>query len=513
MIRPARRRQPAAVVATLLTTVLLLAACGAPPKVQTALEDVGKSDGSATAGAPEGYEDYYGQSLEWTECGEGFQCATASAPLSWHDPGEGSIEVALKRIPASGQKIGSLLVNPGGPGGSGVDFVGDPARFGQALRTSFDIVGFDPRGVGQSTPVKCYDDAGKDEFLSTDYPYTPDGLADRQDSVRDWAEACAENTGPLLEHVDTQSAARDMDMLRGALGDDKLNYLGFSYGTQLGATYAGLFPDRAGRLVLDGALDTTLGSDEVALQQAEGFESALRAYVTDCQASSDCPLEGDVTAGLQQIQALVEDAEPNPIPTSSGRVVTKKLAFYGVAVTMYDEASWSFLTQALQEVLWEGTGDDLLYLADVYNDRNDDGTFRSNSEEAFRAINCADSRAEDDMTKMRELAADIQEAAPTLGESFGYSGIECTDWPYPPAKQEFDAAAKGAPPIVVIGTTNDPATPYRWAESLAETLSSGVLVTYEGEGHTAYGRSNNCIGGAVEDYLVEGAVPEDGLTC
>ena len=249
--------------------------------------------------------------------------------------------------------------------------------------------------------MKCYDDAGKDEFLSTDFPYTPAGLADRQDAVRAWGQACAENTGPLLGNVDTQSAARDMDMLRAALGDDKLNYLGFSYGTQLGATYAGLFPDRSGRLVLDGALDTTLASDEVALQQAEGFESALRAYVTDCQASSDCPLTGDVTSGLQQIQAMVEDAEPNPIPTSSGRAVTKKLAFYGVAVTMYDEASWSFLTQALQEVLWEGKGDDLLYLADVYNDRSEDGTFKSNSEEAFRAINCADSRAEEDMGTMR----------------------------------------------------------------------------------------------------------------
>ncbi|WP_369370752.1 alpha/beta hydrolase [Promicromonospora sp. Populi] len=513
MIRPARRRQPAAVVATLLTTVLLLAACGAPPKVQTALEDVGQSDGSATEGAPEGFEDYYGQSLEWTECGEGFQCATASAPLSWHDAGAGSIEIALRRIPATGQQVGSLLVNPGGPGGSGVDFVGDPARFGQALRSSFDIVGFDPRGVGQSTPVTCYDDAGKDEFLSTDYPYTPAGIADREDAVRAWGEACAANTGPLLGNVDTQSAARDMDMLRAALGDDELNYLGYSYGTQLGAVYAGLFPGRSGRLVLDGALDPTLESDEVALQQAEGFESALRAYVTDCQAGADCPLSGDVTTGLQQIQALVEDAEPNPIPTSSGRVVTKKLAFYGVAVTMYDEASWSFLTQALTEVLQEGTGDDLLYLADVYNDRNDDGTFRSNSEEAFRAINCADSRAVEDMATMQELAAEIEAAAPTLGESFGYSGVECTDWPYPPAEQEFDPAAEGAPPIVVIGTTNDPATPYRWAESLAETLSSAVLVTYEGEGHTAYGRSNTCISGAVEAYLVEGTVPEDGLTC
>lgn len=513
MIRPARRRQPAAVVATLLATVLVLAACGAPPKVQTALEDVGKASGSATQGAPKGYEDYYGQSLEWTECGEGFQCATAAAPLSWHDAGSGSIEIALKRIPASGQKTGSLLVNPGGPGGSGVDFVGDPARFGQAVRSSFDIVGFDPRGVGQSTPVTCYDDAGKDEFLTTDYPYTPEGLAQRQQSVRDWGQACADNTGPLLGNVDTQSAARDMDMLRAVLGDDKLNYLGFSYGTQLGATYAGLFPKRSGRLVLDGALDPNLSSDEVALQQAEGFESALRAYVTDCQTSSDCPLTGDVTNGLKQIQSIVEDAEPNPIPTSSGRSVTKKLAFYGVAVTMYDEASWSFLTQALQEVLWEGTGDDLLYLADVYNDRAEDGTFKSNSEEAFRAINCADSRAEEDMDKMRQLAGQIEQAAPTLGESFGYSGIECTDWPYPPAEQEFDPSAKGAPPIVVIGTSNDPATPYRWAEALAKTLSSGVLVTYEGEGHTAYGRSNTCIADAVEAYLVDGTAPKAGLTC
>src|SRR5690606_22045921 len=256
-----------------------------------------------------------------------------------------------------------------------------------------------------------------------------------------------------------------------------------------------------------------VSSGEVTLRQAECFESALRAYVADCQACDQCPLTGGVDEGLQQIHSIVEDAEANPIPTSSPRSVTKKLAFYGVAVALYDEASWPYLTQALQGVLWEGSGDDLLYLADVYNDRNDDGSFTSNSEEAFRAINCADRRAEEDMDKMRALAQQIEQAAPTLGESFGYSGIECADWPYPPAEQEFDPTAKGTPPIVVIGTTNDPATPYRWAQSLAKTLDSAVLVTYEGEGHTAYGRSNSCISGAVEDYLVEGTVPEDGLTC
>ncbi|MCF4119552.1 alpha/beta hydrolase [Antribacter sp. KLBMP9083] len=513
MIRPARRK-PAAAVACLLVTVLLLAACAAPPKVQTTL-GAGVSPEAPVAGAdgaPAGFESWYSQALEWVDCGGGFQCTTASAPLSWHDAAAGSIELALKKAPASGQKVGSLLINPGGPGGSGISLV-ESGSFGQALRNSFDIVGFDPRGVGQSSPVTCFADEDKDEFLSKDYPYTDEGLAERAQSIREWGAACAQNTGALLGNVDTQSAARDMDMLRAALGDDKLNYLGYSYGTQLGYTYAGLFPDRVGRLVLDGALDPNLTSDQVAAEQAVGFENALRAYVQDCQAGADCPLGGDVETGLKQIRAMVEDAADNPIPTSGDRDVTQKLAFYGVAVTMYDEASWGVLTQALEEVFYEGAGDTLLYLADVYNERNSDGTFRSNSEEAFRAVNCADGRAEDDPEKMKALAAEIEAAAPTLGKSFGYSGIECTDWPFPPAEQEFDITAAGADPIVVIGTTNDPATPYKWAQALASTLESGVLVTYQGEGHTAYGRSNNCISRAVEDYLVHGTVPQDGLTC
>lgn len=490
-----------------------------PPKNQVALEDVGKAqDGSggafaAAAGAPDEFKDFYTQVIEWRECG-GFECATADAPLDWHDPSAGSIEIAMKKLPATAaDPQGSLLVNPGGPGGSGIGLVESTSNFGFRLRADFDIVGFDPRGVGQSTPVTCVDDEAKDEFLTTDYPDTDDGIAQRIEAIREWGQACAENTGELLGNVDTQSAARDMDMLRSVLGDEKLNYLGYSYGTQLGATYAGLFPGRTGRLVLDGAIDITLSSDEVAAEQAVGFENALRAYVKDCIDGPECPLGASVDVGLKQIRAMVNDAAVHPIATSSGREVTKSLAFYGVAMPLYNEANWSYLTTALQEIFWEGKGDTLLLLADNYNDRNPDGSFGSNSEEAFRAINCADGRATEDLDEMKKLAAEIVAEAPTLGESFGYSGVECADWPYPAAEQEFDVDAEGAAPIMVIGTTNDPATPYRWSEALAETLDSGFLVTYEGEGHTAYSRSNDCVNDAVEDYLVDGAVPDEALTC
>ena len=492
----------------------LLVGCSVPGKVQTPVESATAAANGSASGAPAGFEDYYGQQLEWSDCGSGFECATAKAPLSWHDADSKSIELALRRMPARGDKAGSLLVNPGGPGGSGVDFLqGAIGTFGKPLRDSFDIVGFDPRGVGKSTPVRCFDDKRKDESLSKDFATTDAGLAAMAEEASAWAAACGENTGELLGNVDTQSAARDMDMLRAALGDDELHYLGYSYGTQLGATYAGLFPDRAGRLVLDGAIDVTLTPDETSLGQAVGFESALRAYVTDCLKADSCPLKGSVDDGMRQVRDILDTAFERPYPTSSDRKVTQTLAFYGVAVTLYDEASWEVLTQALDEVVTQGTGDVLLYLADFYNDRNNDGTFSTNSSEAFRAVNCLDGRAPEDVKTMRSVAAEIEEAAPTVGRFFGYSGVTCTDWPFPAVEQEFDVSAKGAPPILVIGTTNDPATPYAWAQALAKTLDSGVLLTYEGEGHTAYGRSNDCIADAVESYLVDGKVPEDGKTC
>nr|WP_286219376.1 alpha/beta hydrolase [Paraoerskovia sediminicola] len=521
--RPAKTAVPTAwaAVAGVAVIATVLAGCtpgdpSAEPEATSASPqspgDGGEGAPSGT-GAPEGFESYYEQQIDWSGCEGGFECATVAVPISWDEPESGSMDLELKQLPASGDREGSLLVNPGGPGASGIEFVeGAEGRFGEPVLDAYDVVGFDPRGVGASSPIVCFDDARKDESLSKDFPETEAGLEGAQAELRAWGEACAENTGPQLATVDTQSAARDMDMLRSALGEDELDYLGFSYGTKLGATYAGLFPERVGRLVLDGALDPTTSSADVSAQQAVGFENALRAYVEDCQ-SGECPLTGSVDDGMQQIRTLLDEALDRPFPTDSDRDLTQTLMFYGIALPLYSQGNWPLLTQALDEITTTGEGTTFLYLADFYNDRNPDGTFANNSAEAFRAINCLDDSGNPDMAFMDAQAEEIEAAAPTVGEFFTYDGLTCADWPVPEVEQDFDASAAGAPPILVVGTTNDPATPYAWAESLAGTLDSGTLLTYEGEGHTAYGSSNDCVSGAVDAFLVDGTVPEVGTTC
>ncbi|NMR19797.1 alpha/beta hydrolase [Cellulomonas fimi] len=510
----ARRRGPLGARTGVVVGVLalLLAGCTSSPKNQSV---VVPPEAPATGAVEPGLEPFYTQAIEWTAC-DGFECATAQVPLDYAEPAAGSVELALKRAPAaSGTAIGSLLVNPGGPGVAGIDLVDSAVEtFGEGVLANYDVVGFDPRGVGQSTPIRCLDDQAKDQLISTDVDYSTDaGVAAATAAYAALGAACAANTGPLLGHVDTVSAARDLDVLRAALGDDALTYLGYSYGTLLGATYADLFPDRVGRLVLDGALDPTVTRSELALQQAVGFENALRAYVEDCQAGSQCPLQGGVDDGLAQVEALVERARRNPLQTESGRPLTGSLAFTGIALPLYDDALWGYLTQALTAAIVEDDGSVLLQLADIYNDRNPDGSFSSNSTEAFVAINCLDSASSADLAEMRAEAAEIEAAAPTVGAFFGYGGVTCAAWPYPPTGEPGPTTAEGAPPILVIGTTNDPATPYAWSEALAEQLSSGVLLTYEGEGHTAYGRSNDCILDAVDQFLLAGEVPADGTRC
>jgi pimeloyl-ACP methyl ester carboxylesterase len=512
----ARGRSLRRVVALAGAVAVLLAGCATPQKHQAPVPAATSSTAPGAGGSPEAaLQPFYEQTLQWTTCEE-FQCATATVPIDYADPAAGSIELALERSPArSGKAVGSLLINPGGPGASGVDFVaGATERVSKRVLDAYDLVGWDPRGVGRSAPVTCADDATKDALLSRDFDYSTDaGIEEARAAYRQFGQACAENTGPLLGHVDTVSAARDMDVLRAALGDDTLTYLGYSYGTSLGANYAELFPERVGRLVLDGALDPRLSASEVGLQQAVGFENALRAYVQDCQAGDGCPLTGSVDDGMAQIGELLDRARRNPLDTDSGRPLTATLAFYGIAFTLYDNANWTALTDALTQAMRQDDGTYLLYIADLYNERNDDGTFASNQTEAFTAVNCLDGAPSPDPATMRAEAAQLAEAAPTVASFFSYGGVICQDWPYPPTGTAQALTASGAAPILVVGTTNDPATPYAWAQGLADELESGVLLTWQGEGHTAYGRSNDCIADAVDEYLLEGTVPKEGTTC
>lgn len=460
---------------------------------------------------------FYSQVLEWERCGDGLGCATAKAPLDWDDPAEGEVELALVRQVATGDRIGSLLVNPGGPGGSGYDFIAESLQYavGEPLQERFDIVGFDPRGVGRSSAVECYDAAQMDDYLYGIVPAergSDEWIEYVGDAAGDFGAACAEQTGELLGQVDTVSAARDLDLLRAILGDEQLNYLGYSYGTFLGATYADLYPDKVGRLVLDGAVDPSASDTEVTQAQAVGFEHALRAYLEDCLTGADCPFSGSADAAMQEVADLLASVDQSPLRGADGRMVGADTLVTAIIYPLYSPESWPYLSQMLESVMF-GDADLALSFADGYNGRNEDGTYRDNSTEAFRAVNCLDYTYQSDVEVMREKAASVAEAAPTIGPYFGYGDLSCIEWPYQGDRERGEIHAAGAAPILVVGTTGDPATPYEWAVSLADQLESGVLVTYEGEGHTAYNKSNACVAEAVESYLIDGTVPASDPRC
>lgn len=506
-------RRAFAALAAAVAVTLLLSGCvsaflpQAPPTTST---PTGEQVDSSV-------EKFYAQSVQWSGCENGMQCATVEAPLDWAEPASGSIELALVRQTAKGDKIGSLLVNPGGPGGSGYDFVKDSVDYAtdKRLQDRFDVVGFDPRGVGRSTGVTCLDAAGMDEYLYglSSNPRGSDAwIAEMSDAARSFGEACAAETGPMLEHVDTESAARDLDMLRAVLGDEKLYYLGYSYGTFLGAMYADLFPGKTGRLVLDGAVDPSTSNFEVTKTQAVGFENALRAYLESCLGDKDCPFEGTVDQAMKTISALLASVDANPIRSSDGRELGANTLLTAIIYPLYDATAWGMLSDMFTSVM-HGDADMAFQFADGYNGRNPDGSYNDNSTEAFMAVNCMDYSYNADPASMRAQAADITAAAPVIGAYMSFGDIACANWPYVFQAERGQIHAEGAAPILVIGTTNDPATPYVWAEALAEQLESGHLVTYKGEGHTAYNKSNSCIADTVDGYLIDGKVPSQDPQC
>ncbi|WP_194763750.1 alpha/beta hydrolase [Microbacterium sp. UFMG61] len=509
-------RRAAALVAGLAAAAVALSGC-----LYAAIPEGGEPKPSVTkAPDTEGVADdllpFYGQTLTWTECGTGFDCTDVTAPLDWENPGDGEITLSVVRHQATGEAQGSLLTNPGGPGASGVELIRDSLDFavGADLIENFDVIGFDPRGVGQSSAVTCLDAAGMDDYLYT-LPTakrgTPEWEAELLAGAEEFAQACDANSDGILPHITTINSARDMDLIRAVLGDTELNYLGYSYGTFLGATYASLYPDKAGRLVLDGAIDPAVSGLDVGATQALGFESALRAYMQSCLDSGECPFNGTVDEAMADLGALLASVDANPLQNGDGRMMGADALMTGIIAALYSADNWTYLTQALDEAL-QGDPTTAFFLADFYNGRDQDGSYLDNSTEAFRAYNCMDYPVEDDPAAEAAIEAKIAEGAPTIAPY--WSGPDpCEVWPYPPTGTRGEITAEGAGPILVVGTTNDPATPYEWSESLAGQLDEGVLITRVGEGHTGYNKGNSCVDSAVEAFFLDDTVPEDGLRC
>lgn len=487
---PVRTRRSAAFVTVLC---LVLAACSGGGS--TGPDDTGSTDTAAPGGK---------WTINWKPCVDGFadgsECGTMEVPFDYSDPSVGTFTLRMRRHPATdpSKRIGSMLVNPGGPGFGG-QYLAENAEgiFGLEVNRRFDIIGWDPRGTGESTPaVDCFDNY--DEYVS--YDPTPSDDAEKQaivDISKKFADACAEGSGTILPYISTNNSARDMDAIRQALGEDKISYFGFSYGSELGATWATMFPDTVRAAVLDGAADPTADAITGSLQQAAGFEKELNAFLDQCATSTLCVFRNGGNPG-KALDELIKKVDAKPVTVSPDRTeVNLSVLFTAIAQAMYSSAQWPALESALAD-LQKGDGQGVLKLNDEYYQRNADGSY-GNELEAFTAISCLDDPGP---TSVEEADSHLQEfvkAAPRLGESFA-SGYTCVFWPTKPDNR-IAINGKGAGTIIVVGTTGDSATPLASSRKMAETLEDGRLIVVDAQRHTGYG-ANSCVTDAVDDYLV-----------
>lgn len=459
---------------------------------------------------------YYGQEPHWRDCGDGFECALVEVPLNYAKPSGERIKISVIRLPATGERLGSLLINPGGPGGSGIQYAQAARSIITAkVRKRFDIVGFDPRGVGESTPIRCRSGSQLDSFQSLDA--SPDSDAEitaLENGAKAFAAGCEATSSRLLPFVGTANAARDMDVLRGVLRDPGLTYLGKSYGTYLGAIYADLFPKQVRALVLDGAVDPAAQMVEMNQTQARGFEVALKAFIEDCFKHDACPFTSRTVDGaLREISDLLKKADERPLKNGlgDGRQINESWAVVGIVAPLYEQDAWPVLQVALGHA-FAGDGTDLLRMADLLIERRSDGSY-TNLIESNLAINCVDHPYPKGTPTYEKAARAAAKTAPHFGEYIMWGSLPCSYWPVKSTGTDKPVTAAGAPPILVVGTERDPATPYEWAESLASELSSGVLLGFDGDGHTAYKTGSDCVDSAVDDYLISLKVPANGTVC
>ena len=440
-----------------------------------------------------------------------WECGTLEVPLDYRDPDGDQLDLAVVRARLNGQKdrVGSLLLNPGGPGGSGADLVLSLAQdLPLDVVERFDLVGFDPRGVNLSEAIVCVPPDVKDEAYAAE-PYARDDaefdlLVDLAETT---AEMCHDRYGDALGLFNTLNTARDMDQLRESLGDEALSYLGYSYGTTLGSTYAELFPDNVRALVLDAATDPTLGERASTEAQARGFESAFDAFAADCVANGPCAAGDDPK---QTVLDVLDAARRSPLPISGedGRTVAVGLVLVGVLASLYDQETWPMLADAIGSAV-AGDGSELAKLADGFTGRREDGSY-PNRLEANLSINCADTGEMFSDEEIRAFIEELRGKYPLFGAPIAANLLSCDRW-LTPRFPLPERDAEGADPIMVVGTTNDPATPYTGAQAMAAELDSGFLLTWDGEGHTAYPKTP-CIASAVDKYLIDLVVPSDG-TC
>ncbi|MEO3863759.1 alpha/beta hydrolase [Acrocarpospora sp. B8E8] len=470
----------------------------------------------ASSAPSSGLADFYTQQPDWEDCDDDFECALVMVPLDYDDPRGERIEISAIRLRATGDRIGSLLVNPGGPGGSGIEYArAARTQVSADVRARFDVVGFDPRGVGESTAVRCMNGGDLDAYMSIDMsPDTAAEITKIEEGSRTFATKCQEKSAKLLPHVGTADAARDMDVLRAVLGDEGLTFLGKSYGTYLGATYADLFPKRVRALVLDGAVDPAVSAIKMSEVQSKGFEVALTAFIKDCLKATDCPFTSTTVQGaLNEITALLQRADQQPLRNTlnDGRKINDTWLAYGIATPLYDRKSWEVFREALKTA-FQGDGTYLLRFADLLLGRREDGTY-TNQSEANKAVNCIDHAFPSGTPAYTRAATKAAKLAPRFGEFIMWDSLTCAYWPVKGPDPDRKLTAPGAPPIVVVGTLRDPATPYEWAEGLATQLTSGVLLTYDGDGHTAYMSGSTCIDAAIDNYLINLAPPAAGTRC
>jgi pimeloyl-ACP methyl ester carboxylesterase len=444
---------------------------------------------------------YYAQELQWKSCYENYQCTDLLVPIDYSELKTGTFNISVLKYPATNRKkLGSLIVNPGGPGGSGVDYAyAAEYLFNPEILGAYDIVGFDPRGVGRSEPILCLNDKELDvNYASDSRPDNEQEFAQTLIESKKFVQQCSEKN-KYLTSFSTANAARDMDILRQAVGDKQLNYMGKSYGTFLGTLYAQFFPDKVGRMVLDGAVDPTISNFQQGLTQAVGFDKAFAAFVTDCSKRSDCPLPKDNKAAVEEMKKILSQLGKKP-----NERLSESLALLGTASALYDSATgWPKLRAAIKAVKQGKTGT-FLELANNYTGRTEDG-YTTNEFDSGAIIDCLDFTDNRSVEEMKVDAQAFAKQAPLFGPYLAYGGLVCQYFETPNATEVLPIMS--ANPIVIIGTTGDPATPYEWAQGLHKILTNSVLISLTGDGHTGQGQGNKCVDGQVDDFYLENKAP------